>query len=113
MVLSEHEIVYKKSFVPLPAAAPHRLQRIQRGRPAYAAEGSCVHENHIDIYSENLRNEAEPPGFQSLEREGMEQLLAQGLTDVFRAWYPRQVGNLIGKKGLSAMQSAMAAFRRR
>ncbi|WP_317380613.1 hypothetical protein [uncultured Intestinimonas sp.] len=43
----------------------------------------------------------------------MEQLLAQGLTDVFRAWYPQQVGNLIGKKGLSAMQSAMAAFQRR
>lgn len=113
MVLSEHEIVYKKPFVPLLAAAPHRLQRIQRGRPAYSAEGSCVHENRIDIYSENLRNEAEPPGFQSLEREGTEQLLAQGLTDVFRAWYPWQMGNLIEKKGLSAMQSTMAAFRRR
>ena len=78
MVPPEHEIVYKKPFAPLPAAAPHRLQRIQRGRPAYAAEGSCVHENRIDIYSENLRNEVEPPGFQPLEREGMEQRWPRG-----------------------------------
>ena len=47
-----------------------------------------VAREHIDIYPENLRNELEPPGFQSLEREGMERLLALGLTDVFRAWHP-------------------------
>ena len=38
-----------------------------------------VAREHIDIYPENLRNEPEPPGFQSLEREGMERLLALGL----------------------------------
>ena len=51
-----------------------------------------VAREHIDIYPENLRNEPEPPGFQSLEREGMERLLALGLTDVFRAWHPQVEG---------------------
>lgn len=46
----------------------------------------------IDIYPENLRNEPESPGFQSQEREGMEQLLALGLSDVFRTWYPHVEG---------------------
>ena len=51
-----------------------------------------VAREHIDIYPENLRNEPELPGFQSLEREGMEWLLVLGLTDVFRAWYPQAEG---------------------
>ena len=37
-----------------------------------------VAREHIDIYPENLRNEPELPGFQSLEREGMEWLLVLG-----------------------------------
>ena len=51
-----------------------------------------VARGYIDIYPENLRNEVEPPGFQSQEREGMDQLLGLGLIDVFRTWYPQVEG---------------------
>ena len=48
--------------------------------------------DYIDIYPENLRDEADPPGFELEEREGMEQLLEASFTDVFRALYPNQTG---------------------
>lgn len=48
-----------------------------------------VARDFMDVYPENLRNVPNPPGFQSQEREGMEQLLSLGLTDVFRVWYPQ------------------------
>lgn len=51
-----------------------------------------VARGYIDIYPENLRNEVELPGFQSQEREGMDQLLDLGLIDVFRTWYPQVEG---------------------
>lgn len=51
-----------------------------------------VARGYIDIYPENLRNEEAPPGFQSQEREGMDQLLGLGLIDVFRTWYPQVEG---------------------
>ena len=43
-----------------------------------------VARDYIDIYPENLRNDPNPPGFLSQEREGLEHLLESGLCDVFR-----------------------------
>ena len=51
-----------------------------------------VARDYIEIYPENLRNEADPSGFEPEEREGMEQILEAGFTDVFRALYPNQTG---------------------
>ena len=64
------------------------LLALDAKKPVILCGDFNVAREHIDIYPENLRNELEPPGFQSLEREGMERLLALGLTDVFRAWHP-------------------------
>lgn len=51
-----------------------------------------VARSYIDVYPENLRNEENPPGFISDEREGMERLLESGFLDVFRTLYPTQEG---------------------
>lgn len=51
-----------------------------------------VARSYIDVYPENLRNEENPPGFISDEREGMERLLEAGFLDVFRTLYPTQEG---------------------
>lgn len=61
----------------------------QLDKPAILCGDFNVARNAIDVYPENLRNDPEAPGFQSQERDGMEQLLSLGLTDVFRAWYPQ------------------------
>lgn len=52
-----------------------------------------VARDYIDIYPENLRNDPNPPGFQSQEREGLEHLLESGLCDVFRELYPEKEGS--------------------
>lgn len=64
----------------------------QLDKPAILCGDFNVARNFIDVYPENLRNDPEAPGFQSQERDGMEQLLSLGLTDVFRAWYPQTEG---------------------
>lgn len=46
----------------------------------------------IDVFPAHLRNDPDPPGFQSSEREGMERLLALGLIDVFRTLHPQAEG---------------------
>ena len=52
-----------------------------------------VARDYIDIYPENLRNDPNPPGFQSQEREGLEHLLEAGLSDAFRELYPDKEGS--------------------
>ena len=52
-----------------------------------------VARDYIDIYPENLRNDPNPPGFLSQEREGLEHLLESGLCDVFRELYPDKGGS--------------------
>lgn len=61
-------------------------------KPAILCGDFNVARDSADIYPENLRNAPDLPGFQTQEREGMEQLLSLGFTDVFRAWYPRVEG---------------------
>ena len=52
-----------------------------------------VARDYIDIYPENLRNDPNPPGLQSQEREGLEHLLEAGLSDAFRELYPDKEGS--------------------
>lgn len=51
-----------------------------------------VARDYIDVYPENLRNEENPYGFVSEEREGLNQLLNCGFEDVFRTLNPTKEG---------------------
>ena len=64
----------------------------QLAKPVVLCGDLNVARNYIDIYPENLRNEENPPGFRSEEREGFEALLEAGYVDVFRKWYPKRTG---------------------
>ena len=66
-----------------------------------------VARDFIDVYPTHLRNDPDPPGSQSSEREGMERLLALGLIDVFRTLHPQAEGayafaQKTGESGLAA-----------
>lgn len=61
-------------------------------KPAIVCGDFNVARAYIDIYAENLRNDPEPPGFLSVEREGMDRLLAAGYVDVFRYFHPFETG---------------------
>jgi len=62
----------------------------QLTKPVILCGDMNVARDYIDIYPENLRNEENPPGFCSAEREGLETLLNAGFVDVFRQWYPKE-----------------------
>jgi exodeoxyribonuclease-3 len=47
-----------------------------------------VAHSYIDVFPENLRNEENPHGFRSEERDGLDALLDLGLVDVYRKFYP-------------------------
>lgn len=64
----------------------------QLSKPVILCGDINVARDYIDIYPENLRNEENPPGFRSEEREGLEALLEAGFVDVFRKWYPNKTG---------------------
>lgn len=64
----------------------------QLTKPVILCGDMNVARDYIDIYPENLRNEENPPGFCSAEREGLETLLNAGFVDVFRQWYPKRTG---------------------
>ena len=64
----------------------------QLSKPVILCGDLNVAKDYIDIYPENLRNEENPPGFRSEEREGFEALLEAGYVDVFRKWYPKRTG---------------------
>ena len=61
-------------------------------KPAIICGNFNVAREYLDVYPENLRNEEDPPGFLSDEREGMDCLLACGYVDVFRALNPEKSG---------------------
>ena len=61
-------------------------------KPAILCGDFNVARSYLDVYPENLRNEENPPGFLSDEREGMERLLTRGYVDVFRALHPEKTG---------------------
>ena len=61
-------------------------------KPAIICGDFNVAREYLDVYPENLRNEENPPGFLSDEREGLERLLACGYVDVFRALNPEKAG---------------------
>ena len=61
-------------------------------KPAVICGDFNVARDYIDVYPENLRNEENPPGFISDEREGLKKLLDAGFLDVFRTLYPDTEG---------------------
>lgn len=80
-------------------------------KPAILCGDFNVARSYLDVYPENLRNEENPPGFLSDEREGMERLLTRGYVDVFRALHPEKTSLYLvvqpieqtpGKPGLAA-----------
>lgn len=65
-------------------------------KPAILCGDFNVARSYLDVYPENLRNEENPPGFLSDEREGMERLLTRGYVDVFRALHPEKPAPIPG-----------------
>lgn len=66
------------------------VRRLQK--PVILCGDLNVAREYIDVYPENQKNTPEEPVFLSDERAGLEALLAEGLVDVFRAFYPQKEG---------------------
>jgi len=64
------------------------IESLQSLKPVVIAGDFNVAHHHIDIYPENLRNDKNPRGFTSEERDAFQSLLDLGLTDVFRELNP-------------------------
>ncbi len=64
------------------------LDDLQRQKPIIVCGDFNVARDYIDVYPENLRNDKNPPGFLSEERDGFNALLDLGLSDVFRELHP-------------------------
>lgn len=105
LITAEYEDYYViNAYVPNSQASPERLAyRIEWDaafyeyvtglpKPAVLCGDFNVARDYIDVYPENLRNEENPPGFLSDEREGLEKLLDAGFLDVFRTLYPDMEG---------------------
>jgi exodeoxyribonuclease-3 len=72
------------------AAFAEYLEYLQGRKPVIVAGDFNVARDYIDIFPENLRNDENPPGFLSEERDGLNALLDMGLSDVFRNLHPTQ-----------------------
>jgi len=64
------------------------VQKLQKVKPIIIGGDLNVARDYIDVYPENLRNEENPPGFLSEERDGLNALFDLGLVDVFRHFHP-------------------------
>jgi exodeoxyribonuclease-3 len=64
------------------------LGNLQEIKPIVVCGDFNVARDYIDVYPENLRNEENPAGFISEERDGFSGLLDLGLVDVYRELYP-------------------------
>lgn len=62
------------------------------GLPVIIGGDFNVARSYIDVFPENLRNEKNPSGFESEERDNLEKLLNIGLADVYRHFYPDNEG---------------------
>lgn len=65
---------------------------VKLSKPVILCGDFNVAREYIDIYPENQKNCQSEPLFLSEERAGFEALLATGLVDVFRAFYPEKQG---------------------
>jgi exodeoxyribonuclease-3 len=68
------------------------LTDLQNDKPVIVCGDFNVARDYIDVYPENLRNEKNPHGFLSDERDGFNALLDIGFVDVFRELNPTQEG---------------------
>ena len=64
------------------------LTDLQSVKPVIIIGDFNVAHKYIDIYPENLRNEENPYGFLSEERDNFDAILNEGFVDVFRELYP-------------------------
>jgi exodeoxyribonuclease-3 len=72
------------------AAFREFLDELQNHKPVIICGDFNVARDYIDVYPENLRNEKNPHGFLSDERDGFNALLDIGFVDVFRELNPTQ-----------------------
>jgi exodeoxyribonuclease-3 len=68
------------------------LEKLQGSKPVIVCGDFNVARDYIDIYPENLRNEENPHGFMTEERDGFNAILDVGCVDVFRELYPDRAG---------------------
>jgi len=64
------------------------VESLQSRKPVIIVGDFNVARDYIDVYPENLRNEKNPPGFMTEERDAFNSLLDLGLVDVFRELNP-------------------------